>query len=122
VPEKQKSARLQHVLDVQHTITADIHAKMVGRQMPVLVEGHSKRQQTEPSETSHTSLQWSGRTTCNKIVNFIVDGPAAAIPIDMTGETVRVNIERALPHSLWGVLRVGSSGYSELKGDRSYAA
>jgi tRNA-2-methylthio-N6-dimethylallyladenosine synthase len=95
---------------------------MVGRQMPVLVEGHSKRQQAEPSETSNKNLQWTGRTTCNKIVNFIVDGPAAAIPIDITGETVRVNIERALSHSLWGVLQIDSSGYSELKGDRSYAA
>jgi len=55
-------------------------------------------------------------------VNFIVDGPVAAIPTDITGETVRVNIERALSHSLWGILKIGSSGYSELKGDRSYAA
>jgi len=122
VGEKEKNARLQQVLEVQNSITAGIHAKMVGRQMPVLVEGHSKRQQAEPSETSNKNLQWTGRTTCNKIVNFIVDGPAAAIPIDITGETVRVNIERALSHSLWGVLQVGSSGYSELKGDRSYAA
>ena len=90
--------------------------------MPVLVEGHSKRQQAEPSEASDLALQWSGRTTCNKIVNFIVDGPVAAIPTDITGETVRVAIEKALSHSLWGKLRVKASDGAELKGDRSYAA
>jgi tRNA-2-methylthio-N6-dimethylallyladenosine synthase len=122
VPEKDKNARLQQVLDVQNAITAEIHSEMVGRGMPVLVEGHSKRQQTEPSETTDARLQWSGRTTCNKVVNFNVEGPATAIPADITGQTVRVNIERALSHSLWGTLKITASGSSELKGDRSYAA
>jgi tRNA-2-methylthio-N6-dimethylallyladenosine synthase len=122
VPEKDKNARLQQVLDAQNAIIAEIHSEMVGREMSVLVEGHSKRQQTEPSESMDTPLQWSGRTTCNKVVNFIVEGPATAIPADITGQTVRVNIERALSHSLWGTIKITASECSELKGDTSYAA
>ena len=122
VPDQEKNARLQQVLGVQNAITAGIHADVVGRQMPVLVEGRSKRQQTALSKTIDTPLQWSGRTTCNKIVNFVVNGPVKTIPKDMNGEIVRVNIERALSHSLWGTLQIRASGCPELKGDRSYAA
>ncbi len=122
VPEKDKNTRLQQVLDVQKTITEEIHAARVGQTMPVLVEGHSKRQKMEYSERIDTPLQWSGRTTCNKIVNFIADGSTKAAPADFTGETVCVSIERALSHSLWGKLKEKASDCSALKGDRSYAA
>ena len=121
VSEKEKNARLQKVLEVQNAITAEIHAQMVGKTMPVLVEGHSKRQQMENSATDDP-LPWSGRTTCNKIVNFVVDESIHRMASDITGETVRVAIEKALSHSLWGKLRVKASDGAELKGDRSYAA
>ncbi|MEN8243505.1 MAG: tRNA (N6-isopentenyl adenosine(37)-C2)-methylthiotransferase MiaB [Thermodesulfobacteriota bacterium] len=122
VAEKDKNSRLQQVLNVQKTITDEINTGMVGRTIAVLVEGHSKRQQTEPSTAKEAPLQWSGRTSCNKIVNFVADTSTKTSPDDMTGKTVRVTIERALSHSLWGKLQIEASGSSALKGDRSYAA
>ena len=122
VPEVDKNERLQEVLEIQNAITADINAAFVGKTIPVLVEGHSKRQQTEPARSAGAPLQWSGRTTGNKIVNFAVAGKAPSTAVDLTGETVGVRIERALSHSLWGTLPAKASDCSELKGDRSHAA
>ena len=122
MPEKDTKARLQQVLDVQKAITEEIHAARVGQTMLVLVEGHSKRQKMEYPEKIDTPLQWSGRTTCNKIVNFIANGSTKSAPADLSGETVCVTIERALSHSLWGKLQEKASDCSALKGDRSYAA
>lgn len=122
VANKDKNARLQQVLDVQKVITDEINSGMVGRTMAVLVEGYSKRQQTELPAAMDAPLQWSGRTSCNKIVNFVADESTKTKPDDMTGKTVRVNIERALSHSLWGRLQAEASDSSPLKGDRSYAA
>lgn len=120
VPEKEKNARLQQVLQLQNSITSEIHAGMVGETVPVLVEGYSKRQQMEKTTDGH--LQWSGRTSCNKIVNFVAGSTYKKGVTDITGETVRVKIEKALSHSLWGILQANVSGSSDLKGDRSYAA
>ena len=120
VSEKEKNARLQQVLQLQDSITSEIHAEMVGETVPVLVEGYSKRQQME--KITDAPLQWSGRTRCNKIVNFAAGSSHKKGDRDITGETVRVKIEKALSHSLWGNLQTNVSGSSDLKGDRSYAA
>jgi tRNA-2-methylthio-N6-dimethylallyladenosine synthase len=122
VPENEKNARLQQVLQVQNTITTNIHTEMVGQTMSVLVEGYSKQQQMDHSEATDAPLQWSGRTTCNKIVNFVADESPKTKTKDITGQTVRVSIERALSHSLWGRLETEAADCTELKGGRSYAA
>ena len=122
VSEFDKNDRLQQVLGVQSAITAEIHTALVGKTMPVLVEGFSKRQPVESSGSTHGPLQWSGRTPCNKIVNFSVDGDVTSPAGDLTGETVGVKVERALSHSLWGRLPVKTSDWWGPKGDNSYAA
>ncbi|MBW1890555.1 MAG: tRNA (N6-isopentenyl adenosine(37)-C2)-methylthiotransferase MiaB [Deltaproteobacteria bacterium] len=122
VDEQEKKSRLQHVLYVQAAITAEINAEMVGSQELVLVEGHSKRQPMENGKAMDRPVQWSGRTRCNKIVNFVIDGSEKTMTADITGNTVRVNIERALSHSLWGRWHQDTSANSGLKGDKSYAA
>jgi len=58
---------------------------MVGQEVEVLVDAASRRRDTE----------LSGRTSTNVVVNL--PGPPAWI-----GDTVRVCIERAGPHSVWG--------------------
>ena len=103
IQEKEKADRLQRLLDLQEEITLKKNRSLVGSTPNVLVEGLSKkqsnmRQQTRPSD----DLQWTGRTSTNKIVNFI-RGEADKSDIEMlTGKLVRVRIDKAYSHSLWG--------------------
>ncbi len=108
------------MFDIQSHITLKIHDRMKGRIESVLVEGFSKRQ----NETTgyDESASWTGRTSCNKIVNFIQNAiPADSNPVAM-GDSVDVLIEKAMPHSLWGRMVQTHSGHVPLKGDESYAA
>jgi len=66
-------------------VQIELNEQMVGRTVDVLVDAASRRRDTEVS----------GRTSTNVVVN--VPGPAAWI-----GRTVRVRVERAGPHSVWG--------------------
>ena len=60
-----------------------ISASMVGSRQRILVQGPSRR---NPAELT-------GRTECNRIVNF--DGPSRCV-----GRMIDVTITEALPHSL----------------------
>jgi len=122
VDDREKAQRLQHVLDLQASISAKINRQMVGRQEPVLVEGLSKRQQNDDHVSSGQDMQWSGRTRCNKIVNFAVDETISTDSIDIVGKTLDVRIERALSHSLWGKCVERGVPRSGMKGENSYAA
>ncbi|MCP4694809.1 MAG: tRNA (N6-isopentenyl adenosine(37)-C2)-methylthiotransferase MiaB [Desulfobacterales bacterium] len=124
IPEREKKDRLKEILDLQQGFTLQKHEALVGSRQRVLVEGLSKKQTSEPSGAGvdageGAGLQWSGRTTGNKIVNFshetgatgniggigeIGDMRALAAPPVETGIMVDVLIERAFPHSLWGRL------------------
>jgi tRNA-2-methylthio-N6-dimethylallyladenosine synthase len=59
---------------------------MVGTAVDVLVDAASRRRDTE----------LSGRTTGNVVVNL----PG---PCDWIGQLRRVRVERAGPHSVWGI-------------------
>ena len=123
VSELEKNERLQLVLDIQTGITAEIHRAMVGRIEPVLVEGHSKRQETEKGLNEGLRRQWTGRTRCNKIVNFDIDGPETnGAGEELIGRTLAVTIERALAHSLWGTWNAETAVRKTPKGEHSYAA
>jgi len=78
--KKERLARLQAIITKQ---TADISDAMIGTTQRVLVEGESKK----------NSLQMSGRTENNRVVNF------AGHP-RLTGQFVNVTITEALPFSL----------------------
>ena len=76
---------------------------LVGSTPIVLVEGLSKkqsniRQQGQPSG----DLQWTGRTSTNKIVNFFQGEADKSYNEMLTGELVHVRIDKAFLHSLWG--------------------
>ena len=60
----------------------------VGREMEIMVDGASKR---DPRELS-------GRTRCNRVVNFDGQGKVGV------GDVVHVCITQAMPHSLRGAL------------------
>jgi tRNA-2-methylthio-N6-dimethylallyladenosine synthase len=86
-PLEVKKQRLQ-ILQNRLLLNASQYSKsMIGSTQRILVTGHSKRD----------SEQLSGRTECNRVVNF--DGPARLI-----GRFVDVQINEALPNSLRGRL------------------
>jgi len=80
--KKQRLERLQKIITQQ---TADISNNMVGTVQRLLVEGESKK----------NSLQMTGRTENNRVVNF-------AGPVRLAGQFVDVLITEALPYSLRG--------------------
>jgi tRNA-2-methylthio-N6-dimethylallyladenosine synthase len=107
VPETVRKARLQELLALQARITDEKHQRLVDTTVTVLVEGSAKRS-VGGNHVSGSLPQWTGRTSTNKIVNFIVqeaDGTS-----ELTGKLVQVRIERALSHSLWGVAVCAGKG------------
>lgn len=85
VPEDTKSRRLNALLERQKGIQTELHARLIGTTVEVLVDSVSRRRETE----------LSGRTSGNTIVNF----PGAPA---LLGALVRVTVERAGANSVWG--------------------
>jgi tRNA-2-methylthio-N6-dimethylallyladenosine synthase len=92
VPEEVKAERLVRLQTLQNKLTQEAHARLLGQEQEVLVEGRSKR---SPQE-------WCGRLRTNQVVNFI--GPR-----ELVGRLARVAITEAHPHSLKGRWVEGSS-------------
>jgi tRNA-2-methylthio-N6-dimethylallyladenosine synthase len=84
VPEDVAAERLAKLLDLQTAIQAEGNARLVGRELEVLVEGLDRNGQTR------------GRTPCNRIVHVTGAPDAGRKP----GDYVRVRITRGLPNSL----------------------
>ena len=123
IPEAEKKARLQMLLDLQEQLTLRKNRSMVGSVRPVLVEGLSRKQIGNIKPDNEPVIQWSGRTEGNKIVNFncTKDRGTAVSGIE-PGHLVDVRIKRALSHSLWGEPVRTRTATPDLKGDKSYAA
>jgi tRNA-2-methylthio-N6-dimethylallyladenosine synthase len=106
IPEAIKGERFSTLLEVQRELTLQKHKALVGTTQEVLVEGHSKK----------SCNQLTGRTSCNKIVNF-EDSMARA------GQILAVRIVDAFSHSLLGhPVGKGHGAYSGENGGVSYAA
>ena len=88
VPDEVKADRNTRLLQVAERVSADRSRRLVGRTVEVLVDGTSKKNAGE----------LSGRTRCNRVVNFDGQGRASV------GEIASVRIDQALPHSLRGTL------------------
>ena len=86
IADEQKKHRLQRCAGRQEAISAEINAALVGTETEVLVEGLSKRSDTEVV----------GRTTGDKSVIFPGD-------TSMVGELVRVRVTASHAHTLFGV-------------------
>ena len=87
IPEDVKQRRLERLQAVQKEITLRRNRLLVGKRMKVLVEGESKL----------NSRELTGRTTCNRVVNF----PGEK---GLTGSMVDVLIRDAYANSLRGEL------------------
>jgi tRNA-2-methylthio-N6-dimethylallyladenosine synthase len=87
IPETEKSARLQVLLDRQREIQRINYAKHLGQILEVMVEGHNLARG-----------QVSGRSSQNKPVNFTCAQPIAPAP----GSFQKVRITGTHPNSLVG--------------------
>jgi tRNA-2-methylthio-N6-dimethylallyladenosine synthase len=85
VSETEKTRRIVLLQRLQREIQSGLNQALVGTEVEVLVDAASRRRETE----------LSGRTSGNVVVNL--PGSAAWI-----GRTIRVRVERAGPHSVWG--------------------
>jgi len=85
VPSAEKRRRNLALLAIQEKVSREDHARFIGREVEVLVEGASKRD----------SRRLTGRTRTNHIVVF--EGPAGC-----AGEFVRVRISGATALTLVG--------------------
>jgi tRNA-2-methylthio-N6-dimethylallyladenosine synthase len=84
VSEEEKGRRLQVLLARQREIQQARNQTLLGHDFEVLVESHNPRRN-----------QWTGRTTTNKVVNFVSEA-------EKLGDYVPVRITQAGPHSLLG--------------------
>ncbi len=86
IPEEEKTRRLAIVQEKQREIQMRRNQAYVGTTEECLVEGFNK-----------ATGQWIGRTSQNKLLNFISAGSA-----DLLGSYVDVRVTRAGPNSLAG--------------------
>ncbi|RLC17531.1 MAG: tRNA (N6-isopentenyl adenosine(37)-C2)-methylthiotransferase MiaB [Deltaproteobacteria bacterium] len=96
VPEEEKKERLRLLLELQGYYKTKKNEAQVGSTELILVDGFSKKQ---TPEIQNQDVQWTGRTSSNKIVNFIQGDACDKI---FTGKMIPVRIDKAFPHSLWG--------------------
>jgi tRNA-2-methylthio-N6-dimethylallyladenosine synthase len=89
VVDEEKTRRIVALQAKQREIQSALNARLIGRDVEVLVDAASRRRDTE----------LSGRTSGNVVVNL--PGPASWI-----GQTIRVRVERGGPHSVWGTAGV----------------
>ncbi len=70
VPRQVKAERNHRLLEVQNRIAKEENAKMIGREVQVLVEGPSKK--AADADADSPVVQMTGRTPCDRIV--VLDG------------------------------------------------
>src|SRR5437867_2535459 len=88
VAEDVKASRNARLLEVAGRVAAERSRALLGRTLDVLVDGASKKNAGE----------LSGRTRCNRVVNFDGQGRVSS------GDVTRVRVTEVLPHSLRGTL------------------
>ena len=86
VSPQEKTARFLELEKVQRKHQADIFRSYIGREVEVLVEKHSNRNNSE----------MSGHSTCHKVVNFAGNK-------ELLGKIVKVRITATKTNTLFGV-------------------
>jgi tRNA-2-methylthio-N6-dimethylallyladenosine synthase len=93
IPEEEKSRRLAVLQERQREIQTARHATMVGDVFELLVGAKSRREN-----------QWSGHTSCHRVVNFASQEQA------LLGKYVQVRVTGATPNSLVGEQALSEQG------------
>jgi tRNA-2-methylthio-N6-dimethylallyladenosine synthase len=87
IPDEEKSARLQILLDRQRETQRINYAKHIGQEIEAMVEGYNAARG-----------QVTGRTSQNKTLNFTTKQPI----LPATGNYVKVRVTNSFPNSLVG--------------------
>ncbi|MGB5986244.1 MAG: tRNA (N6-isopentenyl adenosine(37)-C2)-methylthiotransferase MiaB [Desulfobacterales bacterium] len=116
LPEALKQERLAKLLAYQDQVNLKRNRSLIGSCQEVLVDGFSKK-----SGGRHTGGQWSGRTPCNRIVNFPLAAPGASKEALVIGRLLAVKIEDAFVHSLKGAPIHHPTDASGMKGALCHA-
>ena len=95
VPLTIKKQRLHALEDVQARIAQEINQQYLDCIEEVLIEEEN---------TSHGRQQWRGRNRANKLVFFPRPEEAQGLRSPLTGDLVKVRIERVTPWSLQGCM------------------
>lgn len=90
IPDSVKKERMTRLLDLQHRISVENNASLVGTLQRVTLEGDSK---SDPNV-------WAGRTDTGKLVHF-----RKTENVLSAGEFVMVEIERAEAYTLYGKIK-----------------
>jgi tRNA-2-methylthio-N6-dimethylallyladenosine synthase len=122
ISEKEKKQRLQQVLSLQSHFTIQKNKALVGSTQSILVEGLSKKQTRIDKHNMNLDVQWTGRTSTNKIVNFSRGDDAVSGDKIATGRMVTVKILKAHSHSLWGEPVSLVPIFLGSRGEKSYVA
>jgi tRNA-2-methylthio-N6-dimethylallyladenosine synthase len=85
ITEEEKSRRLAVLQEKQRRIQTETNEALVGKTFDVLVSGKSRREN-----------QWSGHTSCHRVLNF------ASQQEGLLGTYVKVRVSSAGPNSLVG--------------------
>ena len=105
IDESIKKERLQTILQLQESFTLSKNKALLGTVQQILVDGASRNGgpagDTNDSDTP-VPLQWSGRTSTNRIVHFNPSNGDLQNNRVLTGRLMDIMIERAMPHCLWG--------------------
>jgi ribosomal protein S12 methylthiotransferase len=91
VPEKVKKARRKKIMQIQHAISEESNAQIVGREIDVLIESYDEKKQLYCGRS-----QWDAPQIDNQVYVTDEDG------IVCMGDFARVLIERAAPYDLFG--------------------
>ena len=121
IPDKEKNERLRILLELQEYYNTRKNQALVGKTEVILVEGFSKKQGIEDGQEGFADIHWTGRTSTNKIVNF-VDVNTLSGDDNLMGNRIDVMIEKAFSHSLWGRPVNVRPMPLRVKGEESYAA
>lgn len=100
VPIRVKKERLNLLLQYQLKIAEKRYAARIGQEMEILVETEAKTQKLAGArlETEEGIARvWTGKTTCNRVVNFVSHSPR-----NLVGKWLTIKITRATSLSLQG--------------------
>lgn len=114
--------RLQLLLALQDRITQEKFKNLVGRVLPVLVEGRGRGTETGGRGAAPSPGRWSGRSSSNQIVHFDAPPGLSKDKQLLTGSFVDIMIEGAHAHSLWGRLVGGPTFAPSGIGETTIAA
>ena len=89
IPEEEKSRRLTVLQERQRQIQMEHHEALIGSSLEVMVSGKSRREN-----------QWSGHTSCHRVLNF------TSQERELLGTYVQVQVTSAGPNSLVGEHRI----------------